>query len=266
MEIPGPISIITQHGKEKNLSLAKALLNTEPGKLLVEPLRLPLDGTIGMVGCWPTIVHHLRNMVRSGRPWFYVDNGYFAPYKTGGYFRVSMNAMQHDGTGPGNKALYEKIGKPIVPWRKSGRHVLVCFQSPRWMDMFHGGIEAATSRLRQKLREHTDRPIVFRHKGTDKPLERDLVDCHALVCFSSNAAVEAVLFGVPVFCLNDCAASRMGLNDLALIESPVYPDDREPWAHALAANQWTLSDMHSGKTWSDLRERPDPARRQLVLG
>ena len=78
------------------------------------------------------------------------------------------------------------------------------------------------------LKEHTDRPIRCRVKMSYKeavarggvPLSEDLKGAWALVTHSSNAAVEALLAGVPTFCTDPCAAWRMGLSDLTQIETP----------------------------------------------
>src|SRR3546814_146351 len=116
-------------------------------------------------------------------------------------------------------------------------------------------VEGWLKRVVGELRLHTDRPIVVRTKprrAAHTPLSADLRDCWALVTFMSNSAVEAVLAGVPVFCTGTCAASRMGLSDLARIESPAYPGGRAQWAWNLAANQWTLDEMRAGEAWKVL--------------
>jgi hypothetical protein len=57
---------------------------------------------------------------------------------------------------------------------------------------------------------------------------------------------------VPVFPLGKCAASRMGLSDLARIETPYYPGDREQFLWNLAAQQWTLDEIAAGEAWRAL--------------
>ena len=103
----------------------------------------------------------------------------------------------------------------------------------------------------RKLQEATDRPIRVRRKAAAKttPLAADLAGCWALVAHSTNAAVEALVAGVPVFCTAPCAARAMGRADLSEIEDPLLPDDRERWLRVLAANQWTLDEMRSGLAW-----------------
>ena len=48
-------------------------------------------------------------------------------------------------------------------------------------------------------------------------------------------------------------ASPMGRANLAQIEDPRYPDDREAWLWNLAANQWTREEMTGGTCWRQLR-------------
>lgn len=195
----------------------------------------------------------LARVQREGRPWIYVDNGYFAAKHFSGYYRATRNAYQHDGTGQASSKRWEQLGLSVAPWRRSGSFVLVCPPAPvspdRGLDL--SGWLPATLTM---LKANTDREIRVREK-TDRtavPLAQALHGAHALVCWTSNAAVEALLAGVPVFCTAPCAAYRMGHSDLAKIEAPHLPPDREQWAWNLAANQWTLREMASGQCWREL--------------
>lgn len=198
----------------------------------------------------------LDQAILDGRDWYYADNGYFRPGHYDGYYRVTKNAYQHDGAGSATPARWERLGKPLLPWKKGGSFVMVCppgdayarlrnFDNARWLK------ETLTA-----LQANTDRRIEVRVKPAkgkpDAPLWAGLKDCHALVTHSSNSAVEALLFGVPVFCTAHCAASRMACNDIAGIETPLYRDGREQWAWNLAAAQWTLDEMKAGTAKSEL--------------
>jgi hypothetical protein len=68
---------------------------------------------------------------------------------------------------------------------------------------------------------------------------------HALVTYNSNAAVDAVLEGVPVFTTELSAAAPVGLTDLAQIEHPVRPD-RRAWCHHLAYGQFSQAELKDG--------------------
>jgi hypothetical protein len=42
------------------------------------------------------------------------------------------------------------------------------------------------------------------------------------------------------------------LSDLAQIETPYYPEDREPFLWNLAAQQWTIKEICAGVAWQAL--------------
>lgn len=201
----------------------------------------------------------LERVQREGREWVYLDNGYFLAGHFSGYYRVTRNAYQHDGSGKAGRSRFAKLRLAVKPWRASGDFVLVC--SPSQAFGKHRGIDMSgwLPKTLETLRRHTDREIRVREKPPGglkhrMPIEDALRGCHALVTDQSNAAVLALLAGVPVFCTSRCAAYRMGHPDLAKIETPHFPPDREPWAWNLAANQWTLREMASGQCWRELME------------
>jgi hypothetical protein len=112
------------------------------------------------------------------------------------------------------------------------------------------------------LRQHTDREVRVRTKPDrwTRPISVDLAEAWAVVVYSSSAALDALVAGIPVFVLAPFAAAyRMGTPDLTQIETPVYPDDRDPFFHSLAAQQWTLPELASGAAWRDLRRLADAA-------
>ncbi|NIR32704.1 MAG: hypothetical protein GWN84_26070 [Gammaproteobacteria bacterium] len=67
--------------------------------------------------------------------------------------------------------------------------------------------------------------------------------------------VKALAAGVPVFSLGPSMATRMGSSDLSRIEQPLYPENREQWFAALAANQWTMAEIEAGTAWRDLKRQ-----------
>lgn len=198
----------------------------------------------------------LDQAIREGRPYVYADNGYFKPGHYDGYYRCTWNALQHDGSGDASPQRWEALGKTIRPWRPSGSFVMVCPPGALYASMHGFDREAWLSNVLITLTANTDRRIVVRQKptkGRDEPLWKSLRDCHALVAHSSNSAVEAVLYGVPVFCTDPCAAYAMGEPDVSRIESPKFPD-RDQWAFNLAAAQWNLIEMRDGTCWAQLNK------------
>lgn len=212
-----------------------------------------LEGGIATYGFLRGLLPTLRQAQAEGRPWVYADRGYFrATYGDDyrGYFRLTRDSWQHGGAGVGDDERWKKLRLEIKPWRKAGKHILVCPPGDVFTSAV-GGFSALdwSARVLRDLKAATDRPIRVRLKAMASvtPLAADLEECHALVTYMSNTAVEAVLSGVPVFCTGECAASAMGKKNLAEIESPAYPENRVEWAQVLANNQWTLDEIRSGE-------------------
>jgi len=246
---------------------------------IVPPAPL-LPGDVFMYGALRGLLPTLRQAQREGRTWFYGDNGYFSPGKTeANYFRITRNALQVDGSEPvpaGGADRWGRLGLTIKPWRTAGAHIVVCPPGRLFGATFGFSADDWLDQTLATLRQHTDRELRVRAKvswndakGADilsqkgfvktsvpTPLSTDLAGAWALVTHCSNAAVEALLGGVPVFATEPCGASAMGLSDLAQIEAPRMDVDREHWTAVLASNQWRLSEMRDGTCWRMLNEAP----------
>lgn len=213
----------------------------------VAPQRRLHPGPVAMFGSrrlWGL----LEQARAEGRDWYYGDHGYFGRFT---FYRVTRNAHQHTGRGEPAYTRLKALGVTVAPWRRGGGHVLVCPPDQIFAGLFGFDGQAWAENIVAELRGRTDREIRVRsrHGNQDRPLWADLEDCWALVTFMSNAAVEAVLAGVPVFCTGRCAALTMGSDDLSLIESPRRPHGRRRWAAVLAANQWTMDELRDGACW-----------------
>lgn len=198
---------------------------------------------------WPL----LRRAQAEGRDWYFADHGYLG---RGVYFRITKNNYQHDGSGYAAPERWKRFGRPIKPWRTSGRHIVVCPNSEVYCRLHGFDVMHWLQEVQRTVRAHTRRPIKVRWKKDSgrNPLQRDLVNAWAVVVYSSAAAIEALLSGVPVFTLAPFAATyQMGLSDLSQIEHPIYPDDRERFMEVIAANQWTLPEIFNGDAWRALQ-------------
>lgn len=193
--------------------------------------------------------------VRKARaPYYYCDNAYFDQVR-GQYFRVTRNGLQHNGVGRSNGKRFNDLGIEMRPWRQRGDHVVVCPQSEHFMRTLAGVDFDWTRTTLSALARFTSRPVRLREWSRDKAalaatLDDDLRGAHALVTWSSAAAVMAVTAGVPVVTMGPCAAAPMA-GDLADIENLPQPE-RMNWASVLADNQWTLEEMKSGRAWEGL--------------
>lgn len=198
------------------------------------------------------ILHDCREL---GLPFFYMDNGYFSHKMTPAkekYFRVTKNRLQHTGIGSGSVERFRKHRVEIEPWKKDGKHILVCppreFFMRTVLDMCHDKwLEDTLAGIKQ----HTDRPIEIKYKPTKAKYNfgDSLKDVFAVVTCLSNTAVESLCAGVPVFVHPDSAAFPMASGSLDNIERPNYPEGREAWASVLSSNQWTMEEIRDGTCW-----------------
>lgn len=214
------------------------------------------DGPVAAFGS-PSMWPLFRQAREAGREWYWGDHGYFGNYRNlrKKYFRITRNNYQHDGRGHAKPDRFALLSRPVRAWRKSGKHVLICPNSAVYFQLHGMNVDQWLIDVREQLAQVTDRPIRMRWKVTGTPIEDDLHDCWAVVVFSSSAAIDALIAGVPVVTLAPFAATaRMGLTDLSKIEHPVYPSDREPFFWNLAYQQWTLQEIFSGMAWRTLQD------------
>ena len=118
---------IYQTPQGKNQRICAAFAAGSGGKI-VAPYPL-MPGDVFMFGALRGLLPTLRRAQREGRRWFYGDNGYFRTERSNpgaGYFRVTRNAMQHDGAGEASPERWRKLKLNIAPWRTKGSHIVVC--------------------------------------------------------------------------------------------------------------------------------------------
>lgn len=212
------------------------------------------DNLIPVVGCTPELRPIIAEWRRRKRMFVYWDRGYarrvFATWlprgEEGGYYRWHINAYQLQALRDVQPDRWDALKTPVTPWRKDGRHIVVAQPTPTYAK-FHG-IEGWTERTLDALALVTDRQIVVRGKESKRSLQDDLSGAHAVVAHGSNAAVEAVICGCPVFVHPDSAAALVGQTDLSKIEMPVYPD-RERWLWSLAYSQFSDRALVDGTLW-----------------
>lgn len=192
---------------------------------------------------------------RQSVPWYYADHGYFDRLR---HYRITRSGFQFQGRQRGSAGHYfSQFGRPIKSWTLAGAHVLIALNGPKHMALHsQPSNEEWVATVSAELRRWTSREIRVREKplrGTCVPIDEDLAECWAVVTYSSNSAVDALIAGVPVFVLAPVAAAyRMGLHDLSRIETPIYPEGRHSFLTALAQNQWTLPEIKRGKAWEGL--------------
>lgn len=208
-----------------------------------------------------------------------IDKGYTrhhapGPVKIWEYWRVAVDAHHPTRTLMNirhKRTRLRRLGLTAVPWRQSGRHILLAGSSAKYHD-FYGLPDPTTYAIQvvADLRRLTKRPIVYRPKpswraavpinGTrfsrsDEAIGAVLKGAWAMVTHGSNACFEAALLGVPCIVLGDAVAKPISSTTLRGIKRPYLATDAErgQWLANLAFCQWTMAEFASGEAWAVIR-------------
>lgn len=221
---------------------------------------------------------------RSGLPGFLAK----APQEGFGHFRIALNGSFQD-TGdfrasPSDPERWEKLacelGLTVKPWRQDGAHILLIGQVPgdaslrgldvvKWLESTVIDLRlitqrpivirphplspaAALRRLRRRLRE--DKSIRFDIKAGSR-LSAALDEAWVTVTYSSSAAIESVLAGVPAISLSPASlAWPVADHGLGYVLEPTLPE-RRPWLDRLAHSQWSIEEIERGLVWPRFEAR-----------
>jgi hypothetical protein len=169
-----------------------------------------------------------------------------------------FQAVKHDDT---RKRRFGVQASAQV--KGSGEHILLAGLGPKaaWAEK-EGAAGDWERNAITALRAVTGRKIVYRPKpswadakplpgaafsGPRTPLGPVLNNAYAVVARHSNVTVEGLVLGVPAFVWHGVSVP-MGLQDLSMIETPLYPerDVVEQWLNDVAYCQWSLEEMRDG--------------------
>jgi len=220
-----------------------------------------------------------------GKRAVYIDKGYItvrAPVSNrlsrAFYYKVSLDGFQPlkylDAVKrPGDRweDLQRTHGIELLPWRRRGRRIVWLGPSQKYCD-FHdlGNAHEHSRTMIRRLSKQTTRRIVYRPKHSwaeAKPLSgaifsqgkriaQDLEEAWALATHGSNTSVQAILYGIPVMVFGPAITDRLAEHDIERLDDIACPsyDDRLQWLCDICYWQWTMAEMHDGKTWNALKE------------
>lgn len=213
----------------------------------------------------------MRQCWRDQRPFYYMDSGYLGnianpqnPRGNKNYHRIVPNDLQHQDIQSRPSDRLDRLGIKFQP-RRHGSRIIIAAPDEKPCRFYGIDRDEWIQNTVAKIKQHTDRPIVIRERAprridrvaTDPLVQVLRDDVHALVTFNSNAAVEAILEGVPVFVLAPThAAAPVGNRDLACIDDPVWPDSDlvRAWACHLAYGQYSVKELEDGTAYRMLNE------------
>jgi hypothetical protein len=188
-------------------------------------------------------------------------------------WKVGLNGINRNailGPKDNNNIRAQQLGLTVQPWQKDGDVILVCGQhdkSLQWKNM--PTMSSWFLETYNTLREHTERPIVFRPHPRCKIecIEKGLIDVYrqdpvyinssydsynlnftniwATISWSSSPGIQSIINGVTSFVGPDSLAFDVANHNLKDIEHPLYPD-RTQWLNDYAWTEYTVEEIASG--------------------
>ncbi len=206
-----------------------------------------------------------------------LDKGYIRSRRpdarTWEYWRVSPGAHHPTGTSLTGRKYpsdrLEALELEVAKWRRGGLQVVFAGSSAKYHDFY--GLPDPTeyaSALFERIRQLTDRPIVYRPKPSwrdavpiagsrysvgKEGMSGALANAHCLVTHGSNACFEAALLGIPSIILGDGVAKPISSTSIEDVEHP-HLGKRIQWLANLAYHQFTEAEFASGEAWQTIGE------------
>lgn len=216
---------------------------------------------------------------QAGKPVIVLEIG---GIKRGTTWKVGLNGVNRDAYfAPSNQTSDRAnlLKLSTAPWRTSGEYILLCSQhekSQQWDNMPR--MSAWVMKTIEEIQAVSSRPIIFRphprfplpdierqYKNVYKQHPKLLLDTYddfdltynnvwAVVNYSSNPGVQAVLAGIPAFVGSSSLAFLVGNHSVSNIENPVMPD-RQQWVNDLAHTEYTVEEIANGLPLKNLTHR-----------
>lgn len=197
-----------------------------------------------------------RRIMQFAGDWFEIDHGYLG---RGDYHRVTHKALWTDGAGAPDHERLAHFKLALRPWGKRSGDVLLAAQTDAAYEMDGTTRDKWVSDASRAVRRCSKRHALIRYKPIGQhrlqpPLAKILPMIWALVTHTSSAALEALAAGVPAIVTNQRFPAALLGTTFENIETPNMPsaEARLDLFARLAAQQWNLDEMRSGKCWEAL--------------
>lgn len=168
-----------------------------------------------------------------------------------------------------------QLGINLRPWRTQGEHILICLQhtkSEQWKEL--PPLEQYVQNTVAEIRRHSERKIIIRShprcliqqtpklKNVEYEIPKQIENSYddfdlnfanawAVVSWSSNPGIHAVLNGIPAFVGYQSLAYDVANKDFSTIENPIMPD-RQQWLNNYVHTEWTVEEIAQGLPFSQL--------------
>jgi len=217
-----------------------------------------------LIGCNRVVREAFDAYRAMGKHVVYVDKGYLR-YREQGvkipreYYRIAVDCFQPSSYVMDLGDEESRWGRERIvprPWRTDGDHIIYADSSNKYKEWFGIDDEDVSEEL-WKLRLSTTKTIIYRPRNCEVPIYDGLKTAWVLVTRGSNAAVDAILYGVPVLltgddCISSPLASRGMVDDKVFVPTD---EARYRWLCGLAWCQYTPEELESGFAWKKINER-----------
>jgi hypothetical protein len=263
------IVLVDRHPRSKRLSEALASGAVKVGwraEITDEQHSVPRGDLCVAYGWIPnqeTIIAYRR----AGANFLHVDLGYWARKRQqgdyGGNHKVVLNARHPIGYFRRRRPATRIDGGPeIQPWRQDGQHIVVAGLSAKGAASIGRNPLSWENDIIGRLKKITNRPIVYRPKpswrdarpimGTiwsppEQTIHQALEGAWALVTMYSNAAIDALAAGIPVYA-EDGVAKAMSISSLTEINHPpeLSVKERKQFLADVGFCHWTKAEIADG--------------------
>lgn len=247
----------------------------------------PLEDTdiavvMGVKGISKTCIAEHRML---GKTVIYIDKGYTRiksedPALSVKYWRISINAAQP-------LEYFQKIKRPKDRWKKTGFKVFPRQEKTGNRIIFAGSSQkyctfnrlgdatqyakTVIKRASKSIKDN-DFEYIYRPKPSWKEaveiegstfsqsrcgIDVELRKAHVLITHGSNAAMDAIRYGVPTLVLGDAIVKPIAMTEYSQLRKPTFPTDEERFQlfYDLAYCQWTVEEFESGEAWETIEEQ-----------
>ena len=186
-----------------------------------------------------------------------------------------INRLANFGPKGNDDSRVNQLGIQLRPWRMQGDHILICLQhdkSEQWKHM--PTLENYVLETVKKIRQYSNRKIIVRShprcllpaqlrldnvvyempkqiENTYDDFDLNFNNAWAVVSWSSNPGIHAVMNGIPAFVGEQSIAYDVANHDFSTIEMPNMPD-RTQWLNDYANTEWTTEEIAQGIPFSRL--------------
>lgn len=245
-------------------------------------------------------MHHIvrTSIVESGTPFICIETPLLGRkvFKPNEHQRVGINGFLNRDAyfGPDVDHPGDRLGKLGIHWsgwkNNRGNKIVIALQLAGDASLRHNDINQWCMQTVQQLRSITERPIEIRthpgisskgwgnHEalfrdmaflgikdvswvnGREIPWEKQILDAHCVVAYTSGLSIDAIVNGIPVIaCDEGNFAWTIGERKLSNVERPrmANNNDIQRWLQNLAYCQWTPDEMESGIVWDHLKSTID---------